>query len=187
MVPREQRFIFLSLISGLALVLLLIGLFGVSPAAAYQQPSELAQAESLPLAAQRPGISFTAHFTNVLLVDVFDLAGNLVFEGSHSGDVRCNGDKCNQRVELVASYPNTGLLNIEYKFATGQAIDPDSRRAVVAGTGTIDGGGMKERFSFTATFEDNRDGTISATYVASRPDASFVVPRAPGRMTISSR
>ena len=58
---------------------------------------------------------------------------------------------------------------------------------LVGGKGTVSNDGQKERFLFTATFENNRDGTVAVRYEASRPDASFVIPRVPGRFEISRR
>jgi hypothetical protein len=68
-----------------------------------------------------------------------------------------------------------------------QAFDLEAERVVVAGTGTKSSDRSKERFSFTATFRNNRDGTLSVTYAASRPDASFVVPEVPGTFEVRTR
>ena len=128
----------------------------------------------------------TVIFTDPLNIPITDLSGNFIGEGIHIGDVRCKSNKCNRNTELQFTIPLTDPV-YTYKFTTRQAFDPEAGRAVVAGTGTISSRGQKERFSFTATFEDNRDGTVSVTYVASRPDASFIVPRSPGTFTIMSR
>ena len=45
----------------------------------------------------------------------------------------------------------------------------------------------KSGFLFTATFQDNQDGTVSVRYEASRPDASFIIPQAPGRLEFRRR
>jgi hypothetical protein len=80
---------------------------------------------------------------------------------------------------IYPSAPTAPLISTaeyQYKFKTWQAHDLDARRLVVAGSGTILNGDQKERFLFTATIQDNRDGTLAVTYVASRPDASFIIP-----------
>ena len=123
-------------------------------------------------------------------VEIMDLSGNVIGEGRHSGEVRCNGNSCNHKSLLQFTVPLTDPLSLteyEYKFTTRQAFDPVEERAVVAGVGTISSRGQKERFSFIATFQHNGDGTVSVTYVASRPDASFIIPRSPGMFTILSR
>jgi hypothetical protein len=67
------------------------------------------------------------------------------------------------------------------------ALDPEEESVVVKGRGEISGRGQKERFSFTATFRNNGDGTVFVAYVASAPDASFTISSAPGSFDISSR
>jgi hypothetical protein len=125
-------------------------------------------------------------FTDPLSIPITDLSGNIIGEGIHEGKARCNGNACNQKTELQFTVPLTDPV-YTYKFSNRLALDPEARSVVVAGTGTISSNGHKERFSFTATFQDNGDGTVSATYVASRPDASFIIPRSPGKFTIVSR
>jgi hypothetical protein len=87
-------------------------------------------------------------------------------------------------VSFTFVYPDPGWPNneYEYKAASLRAFDPGSETAVVAGTGTSSNGGKKERFTFTAAFQNNGDGTLSASYSASRPDASFHIPSSPGEM-----
>lgn len=128
----------------------------------------------------------TVWFTDPLSIPIMDLSGNVIGEGIHEGKARCNGNACNQRTELQFTIWLTDPV-YTYKFSTRLASDSEARTVVVAGTGTISSNGQKERFSFTATFQDNGDGTVSATYVASRPDASFIIPRSPGTFTIVSR
>ncbi|MEZ4619837.1 MAG: hypothetical protein R2867_30640 [Caldilineaceae bacterium] len=77
--------------------------------------------------------------------------------------------------------------SFEYKFTTRQVVDPTAERVVIAGTGTIFTGGKREQFTFIATMQNNRDGTIFIKYEASRPDASFILPKAPGTFTLSKR
>ena len=125
-------------------------------------------------------------YTEDLSIPITDLYGNFIGKGIHEGKVRCNKNTCNQKTELQFTIPVTDYV-YTYKFSTRVALDPEARIAVVGGTGTISSKGQKERFSFTATFQDNSDGTVSATYVASRPDASFIVPTSPGTFTIVSR
>lgn len=119
-----------------------------------------------------PEVSLT---TEATLLTVLDLAGNPIGEGVHGGDLKCIRDNCNKRIRLTV-----GEIEFEYQFKTLQAFDAEEMRAVVAGTGTIDNGRQKERFSFIATFQDNGDGTVTIRYEASRPDASFIIQRAPG-------
>ena len=122
-------------------------------------------------------------FTDLLDIEITDLSGNVVGEGQHEGKVRCSGNSnCSQATQLQLNG-----IEYEYKFKARQALDPDERRAVVEGTGTIVRDDKKERFLFTATFEDNRDGTVRVRYEASRPDASFRVPKSPGTFGIYSR
>lgn len=45
----------------------------------------------------------------------------------------------------------------------------------------------KERFIFTATFLNNRDGTLWVRYEASRPEASFIIPKAAGTVYFLKR
>jgi len=75
----------------------------------------------------------------------------------------------------------------EYKFGTRLALNAEEQVVVVEGRGAISGGGEKERFSFTATFRNNGDGTVFVAYAASRPDASFIIASAPGSFDISDK
>jgi hypothetical protein len=126
-------------------------------------------------------LTFIAFFTDELSI-VMDLSGNMIGEGTHGGEIRCNSSHCSQKTQLDFSSGPYVTRTYEYKFTTRQALDREAERAVVGGKGTISGGRQKERFSFTATFQNNQDGTVSIRYEASRPDASFVIPRAPGRL-----
>lgn len=165
-----------------------IGLMEISPALA----QERAGAESMqldPLAQSPPPdhLQFAAVFADDLTVQITDLGGNVVGEGVHGGRVKCNSASCSQqtylRIEIAPAEPSM----YEYRFATRLAIDPVAEVVVVGGTGTISSNGQKERFSFTATFQNNGDGTVWVSYEASRPDASFTVPEAPGTFGIFSR
>jgi len=123
-------------------------------------------------------------------VPITNLAGNIVGEGVHDGEVRCVGTDCSQTIRLqITTAISPGLTGntYQYGFMRNQIIDPDERRAVVTGEGTISSEGQTERFEFTATFQDNRDGTVAVRYEASRPDASFVIARSPGRLEFGSR
>ena len=133
---------------------------------------------------QPPSPEFTVGvvFTDPSAVSIEDLSGNHIGEGDHMGRVRCHRAVCSQKTRL--------LLNgteYTYQYATRVAIDPGTHRVIVSGKGTIATGSGKERFSFVATFQDNRDGTVATTYVASRPDASFSVPRTAGKFEISGK
>lgn len=138
-------------------------------------------------------VFFTVGFTGTADTEITDLSGNLLGLGEHSGEVRCNSSRnCNKSTELYFTYPLTDSCpwcdtEYEYKFGSRLMLDPVAERAIVAGTGTASNRNQKESFTFSATIENNRDGTVSVTYVASQPDASFVIPRAPGTFTISER
>ena len=125
-------------------------------------------------------------FTDTSPIQYADLSGNVIGEGVHVGDLRCVGDNCNQKIEFepVSPQATTDTVVYEYKFKSRQAFDPVAERVVVSGTGTIISGGPKIRFSFTGVFQNNRDGTVQVTYLASNPDASFLFPAAPGTFSI---
>lgn len=114
-------------------------------------------------------------------VAITDPGGALVGEGSHRGQLLCN-NRCSHQTQLEVN----GIA-YQYRFEVRQALDPDAGVVVVSGRGTLSDGGQKERFSFTATVEDNRDGTVWVRYDASRPDASFVVPETPGIFALFSK
>ena len=184
---RRTRVILLVVVTGLAAVFILLGLLRMTS-------SVLAQGSepegTVPVSQAPDDDIIIIVFTDPLNIQITDLSGNVIGEGVHSGEVRCISNKCNQKTELIFTIPLTDpwpFAEYEYKFKTRMAVDPEAARAVVAGIGTISSPGQKERFSFTATFQDNRDGTVSVTYVASRPDASFIIPRSPGTFTIVSR
>lgn len=163
--------------------LLLLGVVGRSPAQAevFAEKSPAPVASAWEMQFDEP-IGVTVVFTNpASLSPVTDLGGNPLGEGVHIGGVRCNQKTCAKSTRLFfmdAIYT--------YRFSTRQASDPIDRRVVVAGRGVIDGPD-KKRFSFTATFEDNGDGTIAVWYVASDPQASFAVPSSPGTMVFHNR
>jgi hypothetical protein len=117
------------------------------------------------------------------VITVQDLTGNPIGEGEHSGTARCYDGNCGQKTELQFTDLS---VTVEYKFKNLQALAPTEKRAVVGGTGLISSEDGKEKFSFTAIFQDNSDGSVMATYVASRPDASFIVT-APGTLTFVER
>jgi hypothetical protein len=192
MVSIRMRSVLLAVMMGLGAVFVSIGVLGMSPAQAHEL--ELTGSPSLAPAQPPPpdddDLGFVAlYFTEPLTIQITDLSGNVVGEGVHGGEVRCNRNNCSQTTQLIYTIPLTDWLwsEYEYKFTTRQAIDPVEERVVVGGTGTISSRGQKERFSFTAVFQNNRDGTVWVRYEASRPDASFIIPAAPGTFSISSR
>ncbi len=178
---------FLAVMGGLAAVLISIGLLGLSPALAHEGELSGPVRQAAPEQPPPVNIVSVVVFTDPAIIDVEDLSGEVIGEGVHLGEVRCNGDKCSQKTQLQFTPFFTDPAVYEYKFTTRQALDPEAERVVVAGKGTISSNGQKERFLFTATFENNRDGTVSVTYVASRPDASFMIPKSPGTFAIFSR
>jgi hypothetical protein len=175
--------VFSAMLIGLAAVLVSLGLLEMSRVPV--QARTASEPVLWDLSAQPPpDFTLAAYFTDDLPIQVADLSGNVIGEGTHGGRIRCNGNTCSQKTELdiPISVISTLSLQVEYQYTTRQALDPVAERAVVAGKGTIFSRGQKERFSFTGIIQDNRDGTVSVTYVASRPDASFIIPRAPGRL-----
>ena len=125
-------------------------------------------------------------FTDTSQIQYTDLSGNAIGEGAHVGELLCIGDTCNQKIEFepVSLQPTTDTVVIEYKFKAKQVFDPIAKIVVVAGSGTVLSDGSKTRFSFTGTFQNNGDGTVRVTYIASTPDASFIFPAAPGTFRI---
>lgn len=126
-------------------------------------------------------------FTDPAQIGITDLAGNPVGKAVHEGEVKCTRDRCSQKATLAVSWPFTDPWSLEYKFSSRQALDPEAERVIVAGTGTVEGPGQKERFTFIATFQNNRDGTVSVRYDASRPDASFIINRTLATFTLRTR
>ena len=180
------RSLSLAAVIGLGAAAILIGLLGmISPVLAQEQ--ELTrQVRSFPSMA-KPAIDFNAVFTDPpQFLVVYDLSGNPVGEGVHLGEARCRGNNCNKNTQILftVSFTDPAVLGVEYRFSNGVVLDPVERRAVVQGVGALYDGRQKERFTFTATFQDNRDGTISVRYEASIPYASFVIPNSPGRFEI---
>jgi hypothetical protein len=182
MASRKGRLFLLALVIALATVLISQGtLRMMSPALALERAgTELVRLD--PPAQPKEALYFIAFFTADLTIQILDLSGKIIGEGEHGGEVKCNRNNCNQATRLQLND-----IEYKYKFTTRQALDPVAQRAVVEGMGTISSPGQKERFSFTATFQDNRDGTVLIRYGASRSDASFILPRAPGRLEFRAR
>jgi hypothetical protein len=179
-----------SLATGFALLLIMFGLLRM-PESAQAQARPMPISLVPPMQA-KPDYTFTVVLTDPVPIQITDLSGNVVGEGVSEGELRCNGDNCTKSIDLNVQLfnppvgePSSYLL--EYKFSSRQAFDLEAERVVVAGTGTKSSDRSKERFSFTATFRNNRDGTLSVTYAASRPDASFVVPEVPGTFEVRTR
>jgi hypothetical protein len=172
----------LAVIMGLAAMFISLGLLGLaSPALAQEPEAEL----NVPVAQATPdvNVSFTVFFTDPgFNIQITDLAGNPVGEGEHGGQVRCNRNNCSQATQLQLNG-----ITYEYKFKTRQDVDPIARRVIVSGKGTLFTNGRSERFEFVAIFQDNQDGTVTVRYEASRPDASFIIPRSPGRFEFGSQ
>lgn len=176
MKTKRPEYLISTVAMAFAAVLLLIGLMDVSSANAQENEGVKP--------VRPPQDEFIVFLTDTLPVDITDLSGNPLPQGQHGGRVTCHGEKCIQKTQLSFM---TEEAEYEYKFSTRLALDPEARRAVVAGTGSISTSGHKERFSFTATFEDLRDGTVYVKYEASNPGASFIIPRSPGIFEIRSR
>lgn len=135
---------------------------------------------------QPPQLVTVLVFTDPAAHVVEDLAGNAIGQGVHIGESRCRGDNCNKKTKLDLLI-GSDRVEFQYQFKTLQAIDPEARRLVVSGRGTISSDPRKETFLFTATIQDNMDGTMKVTYVSSRPDASFLIPKSPGTFDIFIR
>lgn len=188
------RTLLLALFIGFGAVFIALGLLGET-SSVLAQGQALSEQGNKAVQMQPPppnddDLKFVAYFTDDFSVEITNLAGIAIGEGLHRGQARCNKNTCSQKTELDFTFPFTDpdyIGTYEYKFKQRVAFDPDEASAVVAGTGTISRRGQNERFTFTAIFQDNRDGTVSATYVASRPDASFRIPRSPGTFIIGGR
>lgn len=186
---KKIQSISLTVVIGLAALFFSLELLGATAAVLAQEPEEQELTGPLSLETRMqplPQIFHGVVFTDPSLHSVLDLNGNILGEGVHIGEVRCRGDNCNHKTQLDLIV-GSKRIGYEYQFKTLNLLDPDGKRSVVAGVGTIYSGSQKERFSFTATFEDNRDGTVSVIYNASRPDASFLIPSSPGTFEIISR
>ena len=186
MLIRKVQILLLVVVIPLTVVFSLLGFFRTAkPVEASGEARVAAKAEDLwPSAKPEPEYIYTIPLTDpdYFWGEILDLSGNILGEGLHFGRVKCTGDNCSQKTTIVLDG-----VEYTYKFSSRQAHDPDARRLVVEGIGTLTNERQKERFSFTATFEDNRDGTVKTAYVASRPDASFVVPDTSGRFEIRSK
>lgn len=186
MVSKKLWSFLLAVSISVVAVVVPIGLLEISPALALER----AGTEPMyldPLAQPQPDApQFVAFFADDLTVEIMDLGGNVVGQGAHGGAVKCNISRCNQRTDLSFGAASAEPVVYEYRFTTNVAIDPVVERVIVEGNGTISSHGQKERFSFTATFQNNKDGTVLVTYLASRPDASFIIAAAPGIFHILS-
>jgi len=187
MVSKKLWSFLLAIAGGLLAVVVSIGSLDVSPAFALERTGIESARLAPPAQPPLPNVWVAVVFTDPAVIQITDLSGNVIGEGKHGGKVRCNSNTCNQQTYLTFGVPLTDLIVVEYRFTTRQALDPEEESVVVAGEGTISSQGQKERFSFTATFQNNRDGTVSARYEASRPDASFIIPRTSGTFRIFSR
>ncbi len=191
---RAMRFIkiqslSLAVVIGLGAVFLSLDLLGTTATVLAQEPQEqalTAPPNLEPRMQPLPQIVHVVVFTDPANHVVQDLAGNSIGEGVHIGEVRCKGDNCNHKTQLDLLV-GSERIGYEYQFKTLLMLDPEGRRSVVTGIGSLYSGPQKERFSFTATFEDNGDGTVFVTYIASRPDASFIIPSSPGTFGIFSK
>lgn len=186
---KRIRFLSLAVVIGLAALCLALELLWGNSVVLAHESQEQERAEYFNLVPEiqaPPQVVHTIYYTDPGFHVVLNLAGNPVGEGVHVGEVSCRDENCNKKTQLELLV-GSERISFEYQFKTLQALDPEARRSVVAGRGTLHNGVRRERFLFTATFEDNRDGTVSVTYVASRPDASFIIPGLPGRFEITSR
>lgn len=187
MVRKERSFLLLSLIIGLAAAFILTGLLEVSTARAEQQVE--VQLQPLPPPPPKDDhLQFIAFFTDDLSIEISDLSGNVVAEGTQLGEVICNGAKCYHKIDVVLTLADViaAPYTIVYRFADRVAVDLEAERIIVEGTATAGSDAQKEKFRFTAVFKNNFDGTVTATYVSPRPELSFIIT-APGSMRFYSR
>jgi hypothetical protein len=189
MVTKKLRFLLLAVTTGFAAVLIWMVLIEVSSALALEGAGTGPVRLDQPVQQQPPpqeDFIVTVVFTDPASIEIKDLSGSVIGEGEHVGEVRCNFSNCNQKTQLSLTSQLTSA-EYEYRFTTRQALDPEARILVVAGSGKISNGNQKQKFQFTATFHDNGDGTVSARYEASRPEASFIIPNSRGSFLISRR
>lgn len=177
---------------GLAAVFITLGLLGTTSEVLAQEQAETEPTYIDPFYQPPPpdpdeDLQFIAFFTDEVPIQITDLSGNVLGEGLHQGEVKCNSNNCSQKTVLSVGYYFTDPVTYEYQFTTRQALDPEEERVVVSGKGRISSDGQKERFSFTATFQNNRDGTVWVRYEASIPDASFIIPYSSGTFEIFRR
>ena len=191
MPSRNRSRILLAVTLGIVVLFSSLVILEMSPVLALERevtgPVKQAAPEQPPPPFNDDELIFSAYFTEDLEIQITDLSGNVIGEGTHQGQVKCYRDNCNQTTQLTLSPPLREGIVYEYKFTSRQVLDPEAQRVVVAGTGTIANQGQKERFSFIATFQNNQDGTVGVKYEASRPDASFIIPRSAGTFKISAR
>lgn len=116
--------------------------------------------------------------------EVLKLDGSAAGTGSVAGKVNCIKDHCSNKMIL-----DLAGFRYVYRFSSKVSLDPVNRRAVVGGTGTLINVAdhQKERFSFTATVEDNGDGTLFTKFETSIPEISFIIPTAEGTIGFGSR
>ena len=178
----NMRFFVLAALMSLGMVFALTGVLRSSPVLALESVETEVTPWNVPAQPPPPKDDWiiVIVFTDPVTVPVLDISGQVVGEGVHLGQAKCRYTNCNQKIELELTSPPTTALSIEYQFTTRQAFDPTERSVVISGKGTRTSDSQKEKFTFVATFRDNRDGTISVMYQASRPDASFLIPRSPG-------
>ena len=180
---QKKRVPLLTISIGLAVVFILFGPVGITAAAQAREKAVPERRDlTLPMQASPNDIILIA-FTDTSPIPYTDLSGNLMGEGVLVGELVCVGDVCNQKIEFA---PAPEPVVYEYKFKNRQAFDPQAELVVAAGSGTISSSGPKMKFSFSAVFQKNPDGTVQVTFTASRPDASFAFPAAPGTFTILS-
>lgn len=164
-----------------AVILFLMGMLDVSPAFAKEQMENVyVQQQPLP----DDGLSFIVYFTEELTT-ISNLSGIVIGDGVHEGVFACINDRCLQKTYLSFTNPMIAAAEFEYRFTNRLVFDPTTGLAIVGGTGTIRVDGKKEKFEFTATIQDNADGTLSVRYLSSRPDASFSLQAAGWMKTIS--
>jgi hypothetical protein len=169
----------LATVFGLAVLFMTLHWLGQAPAVQAREQVLTEPVKASSSMQQAPFPEFDIIDLPVVTTDTLDLGGNVLGLGVYDGKLKCNGDNCNQKasLELLGT-------SYEYKFSTRQASDPTGGSLIVAGTGTLTSNGHKQRFTFFASFINNLDGTIFSRYDASIPEASFIIPRAPGTMKL---
>ena len=178
MTLRGRRATLLAVMMGVVAILSSLVLLEMSPALALEGELTGPMKQVAPEQPPAPDTFWGGVvYTDPASIAIQDLVGVVIGEGVHQGKLQCHNN-CSQKTQL-----SLNGMAYEYQFKTIQAVDPVERSMVVAGMGSITSPGQKERFLFTATIQDNRNGTMWVRYEASRPNASFIVPNSAGTMT----
>lgn len=180
--------ILLAAVFSLAALVAMLGVLGAAPVLAQDQSgTDPMSSDRLyqPPPPDDDDFDFTIVFTDPPFILITDLSGIIVGEGTHEGEARCSGGICSQSTQLTISCCLTDTWYIEYNYSILRSVNLEEESVVMEGMGTINRSGQSKRFSFTATFRNISDGKIYARYDASLPEASVILPSAPGIFELS--